>query len=76
MFLMFVAGGLGRGPLAADGGDDGAFFFEGGHGFVHGFAVKAGEFGHFACVDGFAGFAHGFQYGVFFVHNCFIYLEL
>ena len=65
-------GGLRRSPFAADRRDDGALFLEGSHGFVDDFAVETGEFGYFACVDGFAGFAHGFEYNIFFVHNCCI----
>lgn len=59
----------GGGPLAADGGDYGAFLFEGGHGFVHYLAVKSREFGYLSRVERFAGLAHCVQYYIFFVHD-------
>lgn len=63
------AGTSGYGPLAADGGGDGAGFLEVCHGFVDGFAVNAGQFGDFAGVQGFASVAHGFQDFFFIVHS-------
>lgn len=51
-----------RGPLAADGGDDGAFFFELCKGFVHFFAVCVEDFGDIAGRYGLSGFLHGFEY--------------
>ena len=56
---------LRRLPLAADGGDDRAFFLEGVEGFVDEFAVGIEGFGDVTGGDGFAGFAHGFQDLVF-----------
>ena len=54
-------------PLAADGRDDGAFFFQFGKGFVDILAVSVQDFGHVTCGDGFPGFAHGFQYLFFHI---------
>jgi len=63
-----LLGGL---PLAADGGDDGAFLLEFGEDFVHVLAVEAGDLCNLAGVHGCAEFAHGFEYLFFHgLHHC------
>lgn len=61
-FLCLALGGLGGlfggGPFAADGGDDGAFFLEGFHCFVHFFTVEAAEFCNLAGVERLSGLLH------------------
>ncbi len=53
--------------LAADGGDDGSFFFQFGKGLVDILAVKASDFCNLSCIHGRAELAHGFQYLLFHV---------
>ena len=59
---MSISGLFSGFSLAADGRDDGAFFFQFGKNFVDILAVKAGDFCNLAGVHGCAEFAHGFQY--------------
>ena len=54
-------------PLAADGRDDGAFFFQFGKGFVDILAVKARDFCNLSSVHWCAELAHGFQYLLFHI---------
>ena len=55
--MLFLFGGL---PLATDGGDDGAFFFQFGKGLVDFLTVGTQCLGDVANGDGLTGFAHGF----------------